>query len=118
MKTKVLALFLLAGGALFARTHVFIGFGVGGYGYGPYVAPPPVYYAPPPAYYPPYAAYTAPYPGPGYAWINGYYYPGGSGYLWRPGYWGRQPFAGAVWVAPRYHGGRYYGGYWGRGRHR
>lgn len=111
MKPKLLAIafMLLAGTTLFARTHVSvgIGIGVGGYGPGYYVAAPPppvVYYAPPPY---PYAA-------PGYTWIAGYWYPVGPRYYWRPGYWARPPYIGARWVAPRYYGRRYYGGYWRR----
>ena len=109
MKTKLLALFLLAGAAAFAA-HVSFGIGIGvpvpayGYGYA-YAAPPPP---------PPPAAYVAPAPGPGYAWVGGYYYPAGARWAWRPGYWARRPYAGAYWVSPRYHGGRYYRGYWRR----
>jgi hypothetical protein len=107
---------LLAGGSLFARSHVYVGFGVGygpGY-YGGYYAPRPVYtyYAPPP---PPVAYYGRPaYPGPGYSWIDGYWYPVRNRYYWRAGYWGRRPFAGARWVAPRYQRNYYYTGYWRR----
>jgi hypothetical protein len=103
MKTKLLVLLIFAGGSLFAGPHFYVGFGV---------APAPVYmYAPPPpvvAYEPP------PCPGPGYAWVAGYWYPAGSRYTWRAGYWTRPPFSGARWVAPRYHGRHYYGGYWRR----
>jgi hypothetical protein len=112
MKTKFLALLLLAGSSLFAHPRVFFGVGFGptygGYGY--YVAPPPppVYaYAPAPA---------AVYPGPGYVFINGYYGYGPYGYRWVPGYYSRPPFVGAYWIGPRYYGGRYYAGYWGRRR--
>ena len=112
MKGKLLLLLLLAGTAAFARTHVFFGFGVGGY---PVVAPPVVAYAPPPVvtYAPPpyYPSYYAP---SDYAWVAGYYYPVGPRWVWRPGYWARRPFAGAVWVGPRYYGGRWYGGRWRR----
>src|SRR5256885_740880 len=46
MKTKLLAFLLLGGASLFARSHVFIGFGVG---YPGYYAPAPIaVYAPPP----------------------------------------------------------------------
>lgn len=103
MKTKLLALMLLAGSSLFARTHVVVGVGVGG-GYG--------YYAPPPP--PPLVAYAPPYRGPNYAWVGGYYYPVGPRWNWRAGYWSRRPYAGAYWVAPRYYGHRYYSGYWRR----
>lgn len=116
MKTKVLVLLLLAGTSLFARTHVSIGIGIGGfYPYG-YYAPPPVYYAPPPVYYAPSPVYYAPapayyapapvYPAYGSVWISGYYYPYGGRRVWRPGYWGRRPFAGAAWVSPYWVGGR------------
>jgi len=71
MKTKLLALLLLAGScSLFAGPRVFVGVGFGG---GYVVAPPPppvvTYYAPPPA------------PGPGYSWVAGYYYPYAGRYL-------------------------------------
>src|ERR1700681_1564264 len=112
MKTKLIVLMLVLGASsMFAAGRFSFGIGVGpafGYGYGPayYYAPPP------PAYYPAYA--YAPAPGFGYTWINGYWYPDGGRYLWRAGYWARPPYAGAVWVAPRYAGGRYLRGYWGR----
>src|SRR6478672_11086523 len=51
-------------------------------------------------------------PGPGYAWVDGYWYPTGNHYTWHQGYWTRTPYAGARWVAPRYQGGQYYNGYW------
>lgn len=104
MKSKLLALLLLAGGSLFAGPRVFVGVGFGG---GYVVAPPPPvvsYYAPAPVVA----------PGPGYAWVGGYYYPYGGHYLWRGGYWAHRPFVGAAWVGPRYYGGRYYHGYWRR----
>ncbi len=97
MKTKLLALVLLAGSSLFARPHVFFGIGVGGYG------PPPRPVA---------VAYVPPSPGPGYTWVPGYSYPVGGHYAWRAGYWARPAFVGARWVAPRYYGRRYYNGYW------
>ena len=104
MKTKLLGLMLLAGSSLFAGPRVFFGFSVGG---GPrYYAPPP---PPPVAYYAPPVA-----PGPGYGWVNGYYYPSGPRWAWRQGYWARRPYPGAYWAGPRYQGGRYYSGYWRR----
>ncbi len=106
MKTKLLALLLLAGSSMFAGTRVFFGIGFGGYG--------PEYYAPPPPP-PPVVAYAAPVaPGPGYGWVPGYYYPVGPRYYWRTGYWASRPYAGAYWVGPRYYGHRYYPGYWRR----
>ena len=101
MKSKFLALVLLAGGSLFAGPRVFVGVG-GGY----VVAPPPL--APVVSYYVP------PAPGPGYTCVNGYYYPVGPRCAWRTGYWAPRPYAGVYWVGPRYYGGRYYRGYWRR----
>jgi hypothetical protein len=40
----------------------------------------------------------------------------GPRYVWRAGYWSRPPYAGAVWVGPRYAGRRYYEGHWRRRR--
>ena len=104
MKTKLLALLLFVGGSLFAGPRIAVGVGFGG---GYVVAPPPPVAAPA-------AAYVAPAPGPNYAWVGGYYYPYGGHYAWRAGYWAPRPYAGAYWVGPRYYGGRYYRGYWGR----
>jgi len=102
MKKVLLVFTLLASSSAFAATRFSIGIGVGpAYGY--YAAPPPpprVYYAPPPS------------PGPGFAWVSGYYYPVGRRYEWRQGYWTRPPRGYVRWVAPRYHQGRYYNGYW------
>jgi hypothetical protein len=103
MKSKLLALLLLAGGSMFAGPRVFFGVGFGG---GYVVAPPPP--APVVSYYVP------PAPGPAYSWVSGYYYPVGPRYYWRAGYWAPRPYAGAYWVGPRYYGGRYYRGYWRR----
>jgi hypothetical protein len=102
MKTKLLALIFLAGASAFAETHFSIGIDVG---------PRYGYYAPPP---PPRVAYVTPAPGPGFVWVSGYWYPSGSRYAWRDGYWARRPYGGAYWVAPRYHERRYYPGYWRR----
>jgi len=52
------------------------------------------------------AYYAPPAPGPSDVWIAAW---GGH-----PGYWARRPFVGAVWVGPRYFGGRYYAGHWRR----
>ena len=96
MKTKLLAVLLLAGSSLFAAPRVFVGVGLG-----PYPAAPAV-------------AYVPPCPGPGYAWVGGYYYPSGARWAWRAGYWAHRPYAHAYWVGPRYYGHRYYRGYWRR----
>lgn len=105
MKLKLLALLVLTGSSLFAGPRVFVGVGVGG-GWGYYPPAPPAYaYAP---------AYNAAPPYVGAAWIPGYYYPVGPRYYWREGYYARRPFVGAYWNAPRYYGGHYYAGRWGR----
>ncbi len=41
-------------------------------------------------------------PGPGYAWVPGYYDWQGGNYVWVAGTWTRPPHEGAVWVAPTY----------------
>lgn len=104
MKTKLLTLFLLAGSSMFAGVFVGIGVGVPARGY--YVAAPP----PPPRV----VAYAPAYVRPGYTWVRGSWYPVGRYWRWRDGYWARRPYVGAYWVAPRYHGHRYYTGYWRR----
>jgi hypothetical protein len=87
MKTKLLAMVLLAGGSMFAQTRFSIGVGVGGYA---------------PGYYPPYPAVQAvvpPCPGPDYNWVDGYWSPYNA---WVSGYWARRPYIGGFAVAPRY----------------
>ena len=37
---------------------------------------------------------------------------GDSVRVWHNGYWAQAPAPGAVWVVPRYEGGRYYVGHW------
>lgn len=117
MKLKLLALLLLTGTSMFAGTHVYVGFGGIGVGWGYYPPAPPVYSYAAPAYpvaAPPYGYGAPAYPAvAGSVWIPGYYYPVGPRYYWRAGYYARPPFAGAYWNAPRYYGGRYYGGHWG-----
>jgi hypothetical protein len=53
-----------------------------------------------------------PSPGPGYVWVDGYWYPAGSHYKWHSGYWTRPPYEGARWIAPHHDGDRYHEGYW------
>ena len=72
MKTKLIAGFLLAGSCLFAAPRIAIGIGVGAPVYAPAYVPPPV-------------AVVA--PGPGYTWVNGYWYGVGPRRVWRAGYW-------------------------------
>lgn len=101
MKTKLLAMALLAGGSVFAQTRFSIGVGVGGYA--PSYGYAPGYYAP----YPPAQVVAPPYPGPGYAWVDGYASPYGG--PWVQGYWSRRPYVGGYIAAPRFDN-RYYGG--------
>ena len=67
---------------------------------------------------PPRAYRVAPQPGPGYEWVEGYWYPNGRHWAWHDGYWTRAPFTGAYWVAPYYSQGRYFSGYWDGSRGR
>lgn len=96
MNSKLLALALF-GATLFAAPAVSVGIEIG--------APP----RPPHIY-----SRRPPVPGPNFVWIQGYYEPVGREYRWREGYWAPRPYPRAVWVAPRYHGRRYYPGYWKR----
>jgi hypothetical protein len=106
MKSKLFGILLLVASSAFARSHVSIGIGFGGY----YPAPAPVYvYTPPP---PPVRYYAPPPPGPGYGRVDGYWYPSGPRWSWRAGYWAARPHPRAYWVAPRYQGGRWHRGYW------
>jgi hypothetical protein len=62
-------------------------------------------------------AYVVPVqPGPGYEWVEGYWYPVNGHYRWHNGYWTHAPYAGAYWVAPWWDGGQYHAGYWGGAR--
>jgi hypothetical protein len=91
MKTKLLAVLILAGSSLFAAPRVVVGFGVGVPVYAPVYAAPAV------------VAYTAPAA-----------YVVRPGWARRGGYWGRARYPRAYWVAPRYYGRHYYRGYWRR----
>ena len=51
-------------------------------------------------------------PGPGYIWVDGYWYPAAGRYRWHEGYWTRPPYAGAHWVGPRHDGAMFYAGFW------
>ncbi len=97
MKTKLVALMLVAGGALFAQARVAIGVQIGRPA--PVVVPAPVAVN----------VYRPPCPGPGYVWVEGYYDQFGN---WYEGYWALPPYAGAYWVAPRFTGGQFFAGYW------
>ena len=107
MKSRLLALLLLAGGSLFAESHVSIGVGIG----------VPGYYPPPP---PPVVVVRPPCPDSDYTWVDGYWYPVGPRHYWHAGYWASPSYPGSYWTAPRYYEHRYYGDYERRGwdRHR
>ena len=92
MKTKLLALALMAGGAVFGQVSI-----------GVRIGPPP----PPRA-----VAVLPPSPGPGFIWVDGYWYPNGRHYKWHAGYWTRPPYEGAHWIAPHHDGERFFNGYW------
>jgi hypothetical protein len=92
MKTRLLALTLLTVGGLFAQVSLGIRIG------------------PPPA--PRVIAVRPGSPGPGYMWVDGYWYPEGGRYRWHAGYWSRPPYAGAHWIGPHHDGERFYAGYW------
>lgn len=97
MKLKLFGLLFL-GLASMLPAQVSIGISIG---------PPP----------PPRVVYVRPAcPGPEFMWVEGYWYPVGHRYRWHEGYWTRAPFAGALWIAPRWEEGRFYEGYW-EGRH-
>ena len=81
----------LAGGGLFGQVSVGIQIGP---------PPPPRVYARPVA------------PGPGFVWVDGYWFAQGHHWRLHQGYWTRAPYEGAVWVNPRYEGGRWFDGYW------
>jgi hypothetical protein len=94
----LLAAILLTGSPAL-KAQVSVGIGIG-------APPPPRVYARPVA------------PGPGYVWVDGYWYPVNGHYVWHRGYWTEPPYGGAIWVGPRWEGGRYYNGYWNGDRGR
>jgi hypothetical protein len=90
MKTKLLAMMLLAGGSMFAQTRFSIGMGFGGRGAG-FDQPPPSY-----------ASNIPPFPGPDYTWVDGYWSQDYGRSTWVAGYWTRQPFNNGYQFAPRF----------------
>jgi hypothetical protein len=90
MKTKLLAMMLLAGGSMFAQTRFSVGVGIGGYGAGVYQQPPPYGYSIPPR------------PGLDYSWVDGYWSQGYGSRAWIPGYWNRRSFSSGYRVEPRF----------------
>jgi len=55
-------------------------------------------------------------PGPGYAWVDGYWRVDRGRYVWAPGVWQRPPYEGAYWNHPHYDrypdGWHYHEGHW------
>lgn len=88
MKTKLLAMMLLAGGSMFAETRFSIGLGFGSQGGGFYQAPPA------------YASNIPPCPGPGYTWVDGYWTNDYGREVWVPGFWNAPVFT--YQSAPRF----------------
>jgi hypothetical protein len=60
-------------------------------------------------------------PGPGYAWVDGYWSPQGQHYRWVQGRWGRPPYEGAYSNHPHYdhqrQGWQLHEGHWDRDDH-
>ena len=73
---------------------------------------------PPPAYR---YEERGPIPGPGFAWVEGYWEPVGHRYRWVGGRWARPPFEGAYWSHPHYdhyrEGWQMHEGHWDREDH-
>ncbi len=90
MKTKLLAMMLLAGSAMFAETRLSIGVGFGEHGGGYYQSAPY------------YASNIPPCPGPGYTWVDGYWSQDYGRRVWVDGYWYRQPVISSYQVGPRF----------------
>ncbi len=88
MKTKMLAMMLLAGGTMFAGPRFSIGVGFGTQDAGFYQAPPA------------YAANIPPCPGPGYTWVDGYWTNDYGRQVWVPGFWNAPVVT--YQVAPRF----------------
>src|SRR6185369_6356598 len=91
MKKTILAFMLFAAGSSFAQVSI-----------GVRIGPPP----------PPRVVRPSRAPGPGYIWVDGYWYPVGGRYKWHGGYWTRPPYDGARWIGPHYDGQRFFEGYW------
>jgi len=90
MKTKLMALTLLAAGSMFAQTRFSAGISFGGPVQG-FSQPAPVY-----------AANVPPAPGPGYTWVDGYWSQNGGRNVWVAGSWTRQAFGNGYAAAPSY----------------
>lgn len=91
---KLLAALILTAGLGMAQVSVGIGIRIG--------APPP-----------PRVVRVRPVaPGPGFFWVDGYWYPVRGRYVWHAGYWSRPPYEGAHWVPPHHDGRMFYAGFW------
>src|SRR5689334_226733 len=75
MKTKLLALILMAGGSMFAQSRFSVGVSIGS-------GPGPVYYRPAPVAM---RAYR-----PGFVWVEGHMIRTRFGREWIPGHWERR----------------------------
>ena len=93
MHKKLLAVLLLAIGSAFAA-DVSLGIRIG---------PPPR---------PRVVRVRPAAPGPGFMWVDGYWYVAGTRYKWHDGYWSRPPYESGRWVAPHHDGSRFFEGYW------
>src|SRR5258708_7083955 len=92
---KLLMLAMLTGTFIFGQVSI-----------GVQIGPPP----------PPRVIHSRPHnPGPGYVWVDGYWYPVRGRYVWHDGYYTRPPYGGAAWVGPRYEGHQFFEGHWGGG---
>jgi hypothetical protein len=91
MKTKLIALAILAGSSMFAQSRLSVGIQVGGYGQGYYDGAPV------------YASDIPPCPGPDYDWVDGYWSQDYGRRSWIAGSWNRRQFE-----RPRYDN-RFYG---------
>ena len=82
MKTKLLAVMLLAGGtSMFAQTRFSVGVNVGGFGSGYYQSAPPY-------------GYQIPFsPGPDYSFVDGYWSQDHGRRHWVAGFWQRRAFS-------------------------
>jgi hypothetical protein len=92
MIQKLLTLTLFAVGSVFAQISI-----------GVRIGPPPS---------PRVVRIVPASPGPGYFWVDGYWYAAGNRYRWHDGYWSRPPYPAAHWVAPHHDGERFFEGYW------
>ncbi len=83
MKTKLLAMMLLAGGAVFAQPRFSVGIGFD-------QAPPA------------YASNIPPCPGPGYTWVDGYWSESYGQPVWIAGYWNAPMFTTSFGFGPSF----------------